>query len=79
MNYKEKYNNMYDYLIELLNNRDFNIKHNMNTKKFKAPIKNCVSSLKDSLYYLKLESKNCNSIIYLKDKTIKNGIVFYNV
>ena len=72
------YNENLKELTEILQQRNLNIKNRMNTRKFKARIKFLISSIQERKNYFKTLSKENEIIIETKERTFKEGKIFYN-
>ena len=72
------YNENLKELTEILQQRNSNIKDRMNTRKFKARIKFLISSIQERKNYFKVLSKENEIIIETKERTFKDGKIFYN-
>ena len=72
------YNENLKELTEILQQRNSNIKNRMNTRKFKARIKFLISSIQERKNYFKTLSKENEIIIETKERTFKEGKIFYN-
>ena len=72
------YNENLKELTEILQQRNSNIKNRMNTRKFKARIKFLISSIQERKNYFKVLSKENEIIIETKERTFKDGKIFYN-
>lgn len=72
------YNENLKELTEILQQRNFSIKNRMNTKKFKARIKFLICSIQERKNYFKVLSKENEVIIETKERTFKDGKIFYN-
>ena len=72
------YNENLKELTEILQQRNSNIKNRMNTRKFKARIKFLISSIQERKNHFKTLSKENEIIIETKERTFKNGKIFYN-
>ena len=72
------YNENLKELTEILQQRNSNIKNRMNTRKFKARIKFLISSIQERKNYFKVLSGENEIIIETKERTFKDGKIFYN-
>ena len=72
------YNENLKELTEILQKRNSNIKNRMNTRKFKARIKFLISSIQERKNYFKSLSVENEIIIETKERTFKDGKIFYN-
>ena len=72
------YNENLKELTEILQQRNSNIKNRMNTRKFKARIKFLISSIQERKNYFKSLSGENEIIIETKERTFKDGKIFYN-
>ena len=72
------YNENLKELTEILQQRSFSIQNRMNTRKFKARIKFLISSIQERKNYFKVLSKENEIIIETKERTFKDGKIFYN-
>ena len=72
------YNENLKELTEILQQRNSNIKNRMSTRKFKARIKFLIGSIQERKNYFKVLSKENEIIIETKERTFKDGKIFYN-
>jgi hypothetical protein len=72
------YNENLKELTEILQQRNSNIKNRMNTRKFKARIKFLISGIQERKNYFKSLSGENEIIIETKERTFKDGKIFYN-
>ena len=72
------YNENLKELTEILQQRNSNIKNRMNTRKFKARINFLISSIQERKNHFKSLSGENEIIIETKERTFKEGKIFYN-
>lgn len=72
------YNENLKELTEILQQRSFSIQNRMNTRKFKSRIKFLIGSIQERKNYFKTLSKENEIIIETKERTFKEGKIFYN-